>query len=221
MSSLLDIGFLFFIALVLGCLFSKKYTRIFLLVITVIYYMVASGLAGNFLARYITTSSTNINKCIDTKGIILLGGGASKTLKGLEPGQSAYDRILKTAEVYNSHHQKIIISGGISKKNKISEAKVYAEELYKLGVPKKDIFLNEKSKNTYQNAEFVRNMLVKSTDQYCLVTDGLHLKRSKLYFDSFDIQTIPLASSLPSTEVRILPNTYNIYVTQRMLHEYL
>ena len=75
--------------------------------------------------------------------------------------------------------------------------------------------------NTYQNAEFVKNILNNSDDKYCLITDGLHLKRSLLYFDSFNIRTVPLASSLPSADVKILPNIGNINVTQRMLHEYL
>jgi len=221
MSNLLDIGFLLFIALVLACIFSKKYIRIFLLIITVIYYLLGSGIIGSFLEKYITTTSTSIENCIDTKGIILLGAGASNTLDGLEPGQSAYDRILKTAETYHAHHQNIIISGGFTQGYKHSEAHIYAKELYRLGIPKKDIILDEQSKNTYQNAEFVKNILNNSDDKYCLITDGLHLKRSLLYFDSFNIRTVPLASSLPSADVKILPNIGNINVTQRMLHEYL
>jgi uncharacterized SAM-binding protein YcdF (DUF218 family) len=220
-SNLLDIGFLFFVALVLGCLFSRKYIRMFLIVVTVMYYLLGSGIIGSFLAKQIMTTSTNIENCINTKGIILLGAGVSQTIDSLEPGQAAYDRILKAAEIYQAHHQKIIISGGFTEGHKLSEAYIYAQELYKLGIPKKDIVLDEKSKNTYQNAEFVKNILDKSDDKYCLVTDGLHLKRSQLYFDSFGIKTVPLASSLPSTDIRVLPNAYNIYVTQRMLHEYL
>ena len=205
MSNLLDIGFLFFVALALGCLFSRKYLRMFLVTVTAIYYLIGSGIIGSFLAKQITITSTSIENCIDTKGIILLGAGASQTLDGLAPGQAAYDRILKAAEAYQTHDQKIIISGGFTEGHKLSEAYIYAQELYKLGIPKKDIVLDEKSKNTYQNAEFVKNILDKSDDKYCLVTDGLHLKRSQLYFDSFGIKTVPLASSLPSTDIRILP----------------
>jgi uncharacterized SAM-binding protein YcdF (DUF218 family) len=220
MSSLLDIGFLFFITLVFGCFSSRQYLRIFLIIVTIIYYLIGSGIIGSFLAKRISTTSTSIKNCIDTEGIILLGGGASKTLDGLEPGQAAYDRILKAAEAYQIHHQKIIISGGFTDGRKLSEAYIYAQELYRLGIPKKYVILDERSKNTYQNAEFVKNILNKSDDKYCLVTDGLHLKRSQLYFDSFRIKTVLLASSLPSTDIRILPSAYNVYVTQRMFHEY-
>ena len=184
-------------------------------------YLIGNGIVGYFLAKSISTTSTNIENCIDTKGIILLGAGTSNTLDGLEPGQAAYDRILKTDEAYHAHHQQVIISGGFTEDHKLSEAYIYAKELHRLGITKKDLILDEQSKNTYQNAEFVKNILDKSGGEYCLITDGLHLKRSTLYFNSFGIKTVPLASSLPSTSIKILPNAYNIYITQRILHEYL
>jgi hypothetical protein len=68
MSSLLDIGFLFFITLVFGCFSSRKYLRIFLIMVTIIYYLIGSGIIGSFLAKRISTTSTSIKNCIDTEG---------------------------------------------------------------------------------------------------------------------------------------------------------
>ncbi|MEY8701864.1 YdcF family protein, partial [Francisella philomiragia] len=50
MSSLLDIGFLFFIILIIICIFSKGYLRYFVIIVTAIYYLVGSGVIGNILA---------------------------------------------------------------------------------------------------------------------------------------------------------------------------
>ncbi|OEZ33377.1 hypothetical protein AS144_04265 [Francisella endosymbiont of Amblyomma maculatum] len=138
----------------------------------------------------------------------------------LEPALSAYDRILKVAEVHNKYPQQIIISGGSPFGEKISEAEIYATVLYKLGILKK-IILEKNSKNTYQNAEFIKKILANDKNTYCLVTGGIHCKRAKIIFDKFTINMISIASSKFVPNIKILPDAYNFYITQNIIHEYL
>lgn len=223
-SHLLDISNLFLLLLILTIFLAKKRLKIILIIITVLYYLVASGLLGFLLGVIVKDKNTNIQKCSNTSGIILLGGGASNSYNTIAPGISAYDRILKASQVYNNYPQKIIISGGITDNNKISEAEIYSRELKQLSIPKSDIYLESKSKNTYQNAEFIKKIISKfdnNTGNYCLITDALHLKRSQEIFSIFGIKNIGLASSKPATILSIIPRSDNIYVTQRIIHEYL
>ena len=220
MSSILDLGFIFFCVLILGCILSRKYLRIFFISVTVIYYLIASGVIANLLLKPLPFYSTNISQCSDTKGIILLGGGISKTADSLEPSLSAYDRIMKTSEVYHKYHLPIIISGGITNGVTQSEASVYARSLEQLGVNKSDITLEEKSINTYQNAKFVKLIIGDNKNKYCLITDSVHLVRSKMYFENFNVYIVGLASSEISPDMKLMPKAYNIYVTQRILNEY-
>ncbi|AIT10253.1 hypothetical protein LO80_01240 [Candidatus Francisella endociliophora] len=220
MSNLLDIGCLFFIALIIGCFLSKGYLRYFLISLTVIYYLIGSGILGNLLAKPLKSEVSDIKACANTNGIILLGAGLNNAYGELEPSLGAYDRIVKAVEVYNRHPQKIIVTGGIPSGETISEAEVYAKELQNLGVPKTDIILETKSKNTYQNAQFTKELLKNSNGTYCLVTGGIHYRRAKIFFDKFDINTISLASSKLTTGIKVLPNAYNFYITQRIIHEY-
>ncbi|MFC4891741.1 YdcF family protein [Pseudofrancisella aestuarii] len=220
MSQILDLGFIFFCILILSCFFTKKWLKKTLIIITIIYYLIGSGIAGNLLAKGIVTNQINISSCSNTKAIILLGAGSTKTIAGDLPSISAYDRIIKTAQVYAKYPQLIIISGGTID-SKGSEADIYAKELYSLNIPKDKIIIENKSTNTYENAKFTKDLLQESeNNKYCLVTDGLHLKRAILYYEKFNIDVIPLASSLPTTNIKFLPNSYNIYITQRIVHEW-
>lgn len=221
MSQLLDISSILFFILLILCLYCIKNLRLFVILITVIYYLIGCGAIGKLLTIN-NTYSTNTDSCENTSAIVLLGAGVN-TSKTLEPGLAAYDRILKTAEVYYKSPQKIIISGGYTntKSKDESEAQIYSKELLALGIKKEDLILEEKSKNTYQNAKFVKNIILNNTKQVCLITDALHLRRSKIYFDSFGISSTALASSKPSTDLKLLPSSYNIYTTQRIIHEYL
>lgn len=220
MSGLLDIGCLFLFVLIIACIFSKDYLRYFLIVITISYYIIGSGILGNILARPLKSETSNVVACANTSGIILLGAGLNEAFGRLEPSIGAYDRIVKAVEVYNKYPQKIIISGGVPVGKKLSEAEVYSEKLQKLGIPEKDILLEKKSKNTYQNARFTKQLIGNNNDTYCLVTGGAHYKRAKIIFDKFDLKTISLASSKLIPPIRILPSAYNFYITQRIIHEY-
>ncbi|APC95080.1 hypothetical protein B4919_06150 [Francisella tularensis subsp. novicida] len=221
MSSLLDIGCLFLIALIIACIFSKGYLRYFIVALTIVYYLIGNGVLGTILALPLKSESTDIKACANTKGIILLGAGINDAFGKLEPALSAYDRILKTAEVYHQYPQQIIISGGAPFGEKLSEAEIYADVLDKLGIPKSKIILEKNSKNTYQNAEFIKKILINDKNTYCLVTGGIHYKRAKIIFDKFAINTISIASSKFVPNIKILPNAYNFYITQNIVHEYL
>ncbi|ALB02276.1 hypothetical protein ACH24_03280 [Francisella persica ATCC VR-331] len=221
MSSLLDIGCLFLIALIIACIFSKSYLRYFIVVLTIIYYIIGNGILGTILALPLKSESTDIKAYSNTKGILLLGAGINQAFGELEPALNAYDRILKVAEVYNKYPQRIIISGGSPFGEKLSEAEIYSTVLYKLGIPKSKIILEKNSKNTYQNAEFIKKILANDKNTYCLVTSGIHYKRAKIIFDKFAINTVNITSSKFVPNIKILPDAYNFYITQNIIHEYL
>ncbi|HMP67580.1 MAG TPA: YdcF family protein [Candidatus Paceibacterota bacterium] len=65
------------------------------------------------------------------------------------------ESIEKTAELYKGGFvPKVIVSGGINKTTGIVEGDFMAIELEKLGIPKKDILIENKSMNTLENVLF-------------------------------------------------------------------
>lgn len=66
----------------------------------------------------------------------------------------------KAAELYkNGFVSKLIVSGGLNQKSDIVEGEFMAKELEKLGVPKNDILIENKSTNTLENVVFSKEII--------------------------------------------------------------
>ncbi|HEY4512461.1 MAG TPA: YdcF family protein [Candidatus Paceibacterota bacterium] len=66
----------------------------------------------------------------------------------------------KAAELYKQGRvQKIIVSGGVNPKSGLAEGVLMAEEMQKLGVPKKDVLIENRASNTLENVLFTREIL--------------------------------------------------------------
>jgi uncharacterized SAM-binding protein YcdF (DUF218 family) len=156
--------------------------------------------------------------------IVLLGGGIEHHAEGSSPGLVGYSRLLVTAQRYLLCQQKhetcrLIVSGGAPRNRNTSEANVYARELVRLGVPMDRIEQEDASANTWENARNSSAMLHHDPSRVVIVTSGLHLRRSLLYFQHFGV----IAEGLPSDRLRAtpgwLPSAFNLLLAEVMLHE--
>lgn len=161
---------------------------------------------------------------------VLLGGGIITTTEdGNIPGIIPSVRIMKTAEYYKKYPKKIYISGGSPLQNKESESSVYARELISLGVQPEDIIIEEKSKNTNENAIFIREELEKNNiKNIILITSASHMKRSVFIFEKNleGIGIIPapcnfLASKDKENNFYYLPKFYNFFKFQIWIWEFI
>jgi uncharacterized SAM-binding protein YcdF (DUF218 family) len=122
---------------------------------------------------------------------VLLGGGLAKSIKGEETIPFyAFARISAAAQAY--HHCmtekekcRILISGG-SVQGAPSEASLYGKALVSMGVPEASLTLEERSLNTWQNAQFSQP-LINDTESVSIITNGLHARRSQVYFRHFGV----------------------------------
>jgi uncharacterized SAM-binding protein YcdF (DUF218 family) len=97
------------------------------------------------------------------------------------------DRFLHTVMLYKTGHiRKIIVSGGLGllRKTKHSEAAEVKTLLLLAGVPEADILLEDKSQNTYENAQFTRALLRRHPElkKIVLVTSAFHMRRASACF---------------------------------------
>ena len=204
----------------------KKGLKILIALIIVTLYTCSSGIITKHLLNSLQIYKPATNKVIDSNSaIILLGAGIDNNDYGITPTLLADSRILETIRIYNiakKHNieYKIIVSGGDVKGYGKSEAEVYAKILKESGIPTKDIILENKSLNTYQNAEYTKEIIKNLPyDNYLLVTSGIHMKRSLLYFKSFNINVIPAISDDPKPLLWI-PVSYNLTLMDFAIHEY-
>ena len=159
---------------------------------------------------------------------VLLGGGIiTTTVEGNIPGIMPSVRILKTAEYYKKYPKKIYISGGSPLQNQESESSVYARELISLGVSPEDIIIEDNSKNTNENALFIKQKLNSVENKnIILITSAFHMKRSIAIFkknmQEFEVIPAPcnyLASQEKENFFYYIPKYYNFMKFQLWVWE--
>ncbi|MGO9379039.1 MAG: YdcF family protein [Dissulfurispiraceae bacterium] len=147
--------------------------------------------------------------------IILLGGGVYDTVPDLSgtgsPSEDMTGRIVTAVRLQKKVHVPIIVSGGAVFKGNKSEAPIIRRFLMDLGVPEDEIIVEDKSRDTSENANNTKIICdKKGYSKPMLVTSGLHMKRSVLSFDKAGMTVTPIPANLRTSSVR-----------QYMWHDYL
>lgn len=121
-------------------------------------------------------------------GIVLTG----VTKSDFDPDDRVYftrgaDRVTHSVQLYKlGIVKKILVSGGsgLLSTRRRQEADEMAEALLLMGVPREDIVIENKSRNTHESAEEVKKILesISHPDRCLLITSGYHIRRSKACF---------------------------------------
>lgn len=111
--------------------------------------------------------------------------------------------------------QKILISGGagdlpFQKKSVSDEGHMAAKFLITAGVRPNDIVLENKSRNTHENALFSAAILRKRfpDSQYVLVTSAAHMRRAVACFQKEGVSVIPFPGAFVSSERSFIPSEW-------------
>jgi len=133
--------------------------------------------------------------------IIVLGGGMNKLG---EINKTAKERIKEAELLFDQGlSQNIILTGGQDKKYGYVNSEKMEEYAVGIGMPEEDIFLETKSKNTYDNAVFSQEIMKKNNWQTALVvTSDFHTKRSCWIFHKLkmEVKCIAVEPNLVSKE---------------------
>lgn len=131
-------------------------------------------------------------------GIVMLGGGFEASINLARGGYDlnrAGDRIVETAVLARRFPEaRIVISGGAEGLLLTGEADTYAASrlLAGLGIARERLVLEDKSRNTYENAVFTKDIVApKPGETWLLVTSAFHMPRSKALFDKAGFATVP------------------------------
>jgi len=123
------------------------------------------------------------------------------------------DRIFQTLQLYKEGYvDKILISGGSGniKRPEEIESIFVKEYLVSIGINANDILIESNSKNTFENAKFTKEVLLKNgyslNDTFLLVTSGYHMRRSIKCFDKQGIKTFAFAADGRSGEAKTYPD---------------
>lgn len=144
------------------------------------------------------------------------------------------NRITKAVELYKNKKVKtIFISGGsgsvtYSEKREASLLKNYLIKYF--NIPKKDILIENKSNNTYENAKFTNEILKKeklNKKKIILITSNTHYYRAQKCFEKQDLKTYIIKDTRKKTREKWLPK--NLFLPQsdilfnwdNLLHEWI
>jgi len=212
----------------------KKHKRVakLTLLAAVVLYLISTEVVATLLitpleGRYHPPPREVRDKC---EVIAVLGGGIKIGAPFLDTkndlNEDAFKRVVGAYKLYTEKPRPIAVSG-YSVSDSHSEAAVMKEVLVYLGVKPSDIITEGKSRDTYENALFLREKLG-GNKTLCLVTSAYHMERA-LYlftlagFERKNIVPVPVdykASHSPFTWYKLLPTPYWLNISAKALREY-
>jgi len=176
------------------------------------------------------------------QAIVLLGGGTRPKLppRPISEMNESGDRLVYAAHLYHAGKAPIIVvSGGFIEffGSTVPEADAMQELLMQLGVPQNAIVREDRSRNTYENALYVREIAdERDFNQILLVTSGMHMPRSVAIFQHQGFDVIPMPTDFLSTWgaegrttetgvdgwlLQVMPNSEKLDLSSRALREYI
>ncbi len=164
------------------------------------------------------------------QAIVVLGGGSiiDDTHPTLILGPYSLMRLLRAFELWREYPLPFLLSGGAAwEPDTVSEAELMKDTLMMWGVPGKDIFVEGRSRTTWENAAFSAPIIEeKQWERLYLVTSDIHLRRSILSFAHFlpghsliPVPAHPTYDRAPLTPADFLPSTVALTATSQFLHE--
>ncbi|MGO1003569.1 YdcF family protein [Lysobacter sp. CA196] len=134
--------------------------------------------------------------------IVVLGGGIG-SVAWFEQGDAddprlAGNRVALGARAWHSGRAPaILLSGGpTARTHGVSEARDMAVAMRKLGVPERALVLDERSRNTGDNARHSAQLARRhGWRRVALVTSSLHMSRARALFERQGLQVLPLPSA--------------------------
>ena len=226
---------LFILVLILsGVFFIFWYLRkigIFNLAIGLVFWIFCISPFSNFLMRSLE-SEFNIPESVKGDVLLLLGGGIIDNVPDFSgygiPTDRMVVRIVTTVRLQKNLNIPIIVSGGKANKNRSSEALIAKRFLIDLGVEEGKIVIEEKSRDTYENAKYVREICLRNDYKNpILITSASHMKRSLLSFKKVGTDVMPYPSNFKSKNINAygwhsyLPRSSSLGNTSTAFHEYL
>jgi uncharacterized SAM-binding protein YcdF (DUF218 family) len=146
---------------------------------------------------------------------ILLGGIGSFDNYGTGYLNEASDRFTEACVLYKTGKiRKILISAGNLDRKKPKEADFLAKKMIELGIPAKDILIENNSRTTFENARFTKAKLdsLQFKPPYILITSAMHVPRAKSVFEKAGMEVIPFPThfSVIERKVRVLDFIPNV-----------
>jgi uncharacterized SAM-binding protein YcdF (DUF218 family) len=190
--------FSWFLAFLIAALIVKKQhlKRRFLIISAIIILLFSNPFLFSVFAHYWDIRPVPLKKTGAYSCVIVLGGFSGDDKKGHGYFNSSADRFIEALKLLTTGKvTHILISsgnGGLIRDN-FAEADWVQTQLKQLNVPDSCVLIENRSRNTIENAAFSKIILDKNHLQppYVLVTSAFHMRRSLNIFKKTKLDVIP------------------------------
>ncbi|HIJ80384.1 MAG TPA: YdcF family protein [Desulfuromonadales bacterium] len=164
--------------------------------------------------------------------IVMLGSGSYDRVPDLSgsgaPTEAALARMVTAVRLQRRLDIPILVSGGSVFDGHVAEAQLVRRFMIDLGVPSARILVEDKSRDTIENARFSRKILQqRGFTRPLLVTSAFHMRRAKEAFRKAGVAVTPVPSSFQTSRHRPpvwadwFPDAGALGTTSTVLREYL
>ena len=164
--------------------------------------------------------------------ILLLGGGIYEGVDDLSgksvPSADMLGRIVAAVRLQKELGCPIIVSGGSVFEFSTAEAPIDKRFLVDLGVPADRVILEEKSRDTVENAVYSARIIRERGFRHpILVTSAYHMRRSVIACRKNGLEVLPVPAFHQGSPrkrygwIHYLPSTSALHQTSTALHEYV
>jgi uncharacterized SAM-binding protein YcdF (DUF218 family) len=181
----------------------KKIAKIFLLIVAIL--AVVFGLLATRIYTFGNTRSDGPADAAVVLGAAVWSSGVSPVFR---------ERINHGIDLYhNGKVRKLIFTGGQGNAGEPTESSAARDYALQSGVPAQDIFIEEKSHNTYDNILYAKQIAdTHGIKKVLIVSDPLHMKRAVLMAQDAGLMAEP--SPTPSTRYQSLKSQLGL-----LMHE--
>ena len=182
-------------------LFSKKLieslSKLFLISFLFLGYVPLSSSALNKIEDYIEPSRYPVNQLT---GIVVLGGSFNSGLISKERNEvslnGSSERLTKALEIYKKNSRVLILFSGYSAEinpQGWNESEMAKKFFLDQGVRSENLIFENKSRNTFENTKFSKDIIGNYKGTWGLVTSASHMPRSFLTFKKQGVVLEPIS----------------------------
>ncbi|MCC6587471.1 MAG: YdcF family protein [Bryobacterales bacterium] len=164
---------------------------------------------------------------VPADSIVVLSGhvaGPDEQYPTATPHTDTAERLRHAATLYRTWRKlPIIVTGGTRDLSGVAFAVTMKRELVRMGVPEEDIWTEEQSTNTHENALFSAKLLAaKGLKRPVVVTSCYHMLRTEMCFKKQGFEVYPAPVGIPPFELRLasfIPNDGALLHNEHIAHE--
>ncbi len=222
-----------FLLLLVGLAISRKrrtFGRTLVLLGLVILYSLSLDPVANALLRPLESAASPLQNLPAAADAVVVPGGGSVELAwaGAPPVPNAetWTRLVKGIEIARKMNVPLVLTGGNGEPfaTTLNDADVMAAAAFGLGMPRSQVIVENRSRNTLENSHAVRRIV--TGNRIVLATSAYYMKRAVAMFGRRGFTVIP-APTYPLVQTRktgpftLIPSAGNLARSSVALAEWL